>query len=137
MIAAWTVFAWPAALWQASRVHELALVQAGAWIFEADDATGHAAGQTLWADSATEPSIGIAWDWVQLRPGVIALADPLGLVSNLGLQDDQNVALGTATLTVQLNRVVRELPWQAGVLAALENHRAQAAAMAGAGSQAG
>lgn len=72
-------------------------------------------GQTLWADPDGEHAAGVAWDWIELRQGVYALADPLGLVSNLQFVDANGSALTPWETTRRLNELVRSLPWQAEV----------------------
>jgi hypothetical protein len=76
-------------------------------------------GQTLWGDANEAQSAGVAWDWVQLQQGVVAMADPLGLVTNLKLLDDEGEALNNVEAAVQLHQLVYALPWQTEVQRAL------------------
>lgn len=76
-------------------------------------------GQTLWGDERETHSAGVAWDWVRLEQGVVAMADPLGLVTNLRLLDEDGEALTDVEVAVQLHQLVYSLPWQNEVQRAL------------------
>ena len=52
-------------------------------------------------------------------PGVVAMSDPLGLVTNLTLLDDQGEALTNLEVAVRLHQLVHALPWQSEVQRAL------------------
>lgn len=77
-------------------------------------------GQTLWGDPSATQSAGVAWDWVELQQGVVAMADPLGLVTNLKLVDDDGEALTHVATAVHLHQIVHTLPWQSEVRRALD-----------------
>ena len=76
-------------------------------------------GQTLWARTRDESTAGVAWDWVQLHQGVVAMADPMGLVTNLMLLDAHGEPIPTLQATLHLNEIVHALPWQTEVERAL------------------
>ncbi|MEP7300865.1 MAG: hypothetical protein ABI699_04995 [Caldimonas sp.] len=80
-------------------------------------------GQTLWGDASARQSAGVAWDWVEVQTGVVAMADPFGLVTNLKLLDDRGEALTHVEVAVQLNQLVHALPWQSEVRRALHPAR--------------
>ena len=61
----------------------------------------------------------MAWDWVELQEGVVAMADPLGLVANLKLLDAKGEVLSAFEVAVRLNGLVHALPWQSEVQRAL------------------
>jgi hypothetical protein len=115
---AWTLRAWPPLLWQAGQPmrerfrHLHTGVASGAplpW----------PAGRTVWAASAGSGEAGVAWDWVQLTHGVVAMADPLAVVTNLRLVDDSGEELSPRETACFLAELVRELPWQHEVQRAL------------------
>jgi hypothetical protein len=119
MIPAWIVCAWPPVLWQASAALELQMVHLGTRVLTFGDRAGPCSGQTLWGDSSPERSAGVAWDWVQIQQGVVAIADPLGLITNLRLLDAEGEALSTQQMALRLNEMVHALPWQTEVQRAL------------------
>jgi hypothetical protein len=80
---------------------------------------GTTAGQTVWAAHAADGEAGMAWDWVQIAHGVVAMADPMSLVTNLRLVSDQGEVLTPHESARYLNEFVRLLPWQHEVQMAL------------------
>lgn len=119
MTPAWIVYAWPPLLWQASRAPQLQLSHLGTRVLAFGDDASPSRGQTLWGDETESRSAGVAWDWVELREGVVAMADPLGLVTNLRMVDDDGEALTDVQVAVRLHRLVHSLPWQSEVHRAL------------------
>jgi hypothetical protein len=83
------------------------------------DDSNPCSGQTLWGDEGEDRSAGVAWDWVRLLPGVVAMSDPLGLITNLKLLDDEGEALTNIEAAVRLHQLVHALPWQSEVQRAL------------------
>ena len=73
------------------------------------------AGQTLWGGSLDDGDAGVAWDWVQISRGVVALADPMSVVTNLRLVGDEGEVLTALQASRYLNALVHELPWQGEV----------------------
>jgi hypothetical protein len=116
---AWIICAWPPLLWQASRVPHLHLSHLGTRVLNVGDPTNPCTGQTLWGDETEAHAAGVAWDWVRLQPGVVAMSDPLGLVSNLKFLDEHGRALSELQAAVRLHQLVHGLPWQSEVQRAL------------------
>ena len=122
MTPAWIVYAWAPILWQASRAPRLHLVHLGTRVLTTGDADCPCSGQTLWADECEAGAAGVAWDWVELRRGVVAMSDPLGMVTNLRLVDAQGEVLSQTQVAVHLHPLVHALPWQSEVKRALGAH---------------
>lgn len=76
------------------------------------DGNGPAVGQTVWAAHDDDGEAGMAWDWVQISQGVVAMADPMSLVTNLRLIGLQGEVLTAGESARYLNEFVRRLPWQ-------------------------
>ncbi len=76
-------------------------------------------GQTLWAWHGDEGDVGLAWDWIQLTPGVVAMADPMAVVTNLRLLGDEGEVLTASESARHINYIVHGLPWQHEVQLAL------------------
>ncbi len=119
MSPAWIVTAWPPVLWQADAAPSLHLVHLGTQVVTSGERDHPCSGQTLWADPSNDRSAGVAWDWVEVQEGVVAMADPLGLVTNLQFVDARGHALSAYQVAVQLNELVHALPWQCEVQRAL------------------
>ena len=109
---AWIVYAWAPVLWQAGSTPRLHLVHLGTRVLTFGDDEGPSTGQTLWGDDTEKYAAGVAWDWVELRDGVVAMADPLGMVTNLRLIDAHGDVLSQTQVAVHLHQLVHALPWQ-------------------------
>lgn len=119
MTPAWTVYAWAPVLWQAGGAARLRLVHLSTTVLTNSGSDEPCAGQTLWGDRHHDLSAGVAWDWVEVCAGVVAMADPFGMVTNLRLIDAHGEALSQTQATLQLHQIVHALPWQHEVARAL------------------
>ena len=115
MTPAWVVYAWAPVLWQAASAPDLHFVHLGTRVLTLGDNDGPCSGQTLWGDHNETRAAGVAWDWVELRQGVVAMADPLGVVTNLRLLDVKGEELTHAQVALHLHQLVHALPWQTEV----------------------
>ena len=77
-----------------------------------------ARGQVVWACDTTHGPAGLAWDWLALRPRVLAMADPMNIVSNLSFVDAEGRPLSDAQRVIELNNLIARLPWQARIVKA-------------------
>ena len=115
----WSLRAWPPVLWQAEQAGELQLHHLGTRVtFSADQSLGMS-GQTLWGGSSLDGEAGVAWDWIQIAKGVVAMVDPLSLVTNLRLVGTEGEVLTALEAALFLNELVHGLPWQTEVERAL------------------
>ena len=111
----WTVRAWPALLWQVDNLRPLPMRHLGTRVTNPGDQVSRTSGQTIWAALAASGQAGMAWDWIQLAGGVVAMADPLSVVTNLRLVNSDGRALSSLESLRHLNEVVRRLSWQGEV----------------------
>jgi hypothetical protein len=111
----WTLRAWPPLLWQVESLRPLHLRHLGTRITSPGDPVNRPAGQTLWAVPAGDGQAGMAWDWVQLSRGIVTMADPLSVITNISLVGPQGNVLPPLESLRHLNEVVHSLPWQAEV----------------------
>lgn len=123
MTPAWIVCAWPPVLLNAQSAPELHFVHLGTSVLSAGDPDHPCMGQTLWGNPSASSVAGVAWDWVELQHGVFAMADPLGLVTNLRLLGPRGEALSSLQVALYLNELVRTLPWQSEVERALQSEQ--------------
>jgi hypothetical protein len=119
MTPAWVVYAWAPVLWQAARAPQLHLVHLGTRVLTFGDDDGPCSGQTLWGDQSETCAAGVAWDWIEVRHGVVAMSDPLGMITNLRLIDANGEVLSQTQVAVHLHPLVHALPWQSEVQRAL------------------
>jgi hypothetical protein len=94
-------------------------VHLGTRVTYTGDSRVRTAGQTLWGGPLDDGEAGLAWDWVQTTRGVVAMADPMSVVTNLRLVGDEGEVLTSLRASLYLNAMVHELPWQGAVEQAL------------------
>jgi hypothetical protein len=115
----WALRAWPPVLWQARTPARVRFQHLGTRVTAFGDPHGPPAGQTVWAAHADDGEAGMAWDWVQISRGVVAIADPMAVVTNLRLVGEEGEVLTAQESALILNQLVRALPWQCEVQRAL------------------
>ena len=115
----WTVYAWAPVLWQASSSTPLQFMHLSTRVLTRGDANNPSCGQTLWGNASVERATGVAWDWVELPQGVVAMSDPFGMVTNLRLINDYGDVMSASQVAVHLQPLVHALPWQHEVKRAL------------------
>ncbi|NDY92708.1 hypothetical protein [Ideonella livida] len=118
--APWSIYAWPAVFCQADSRQAHRFVHLGTRVVHAGDADRAPFGQTLWGDRTPDSETGLAWDWVQVCSGVVAMADPLSVVTNMRLLSARGRVLTAREAALHLNRLVHQLPWQDEVQLALQ-----------------
>lgn len=83
---------------------------------------GRSSGQTFWAGAGASGEAGIAWDWVEIGPGVVAIADPLSVITNMRVLGREGEVLTAYDAARWLNGLVHALPWQSEVERALATY---------------
>lgn len=81
-----------------------------------------ASGQTLWLGDDGRRRAGVAWDWVSLPAGLVAMVNPMTLISNLQFISPRGDVLAPLESVRQLNEIVHALPWQYEVQRVLATH---------------
>ncbi|CAN5184390.1 hypothetical protein BH11PSE10_BH11PSE10_11750 [soil metagenome] len=76
-------------------------------------------GQTLWLGEDGLGRAGVAWDWISLPAGLVAMVDPMSLITNLQFLSPQGEVLPPLESVRRLNEIVHGLPWQTEVQRAL------------------
>ncbi len=120
-IPAWAVFAWPTVLWQAPHRERRRFLHLGTRVTYTGDPV--CSGQTLWGDPDGEQAAGLAWDWIELAQGVVAMADPMAVITNVRLLGPGGEVLTAVEAAPHLNGLVHALPWQCEVQRALAQLR--------------
>lgn len=88
-----------------------------------DADAGAPQGETVWLGEIEGQRAAMAWEWVEFRAGVVMLADPNSIVTNLRFVDDQQAPVAALSVLVALNRIVHGLPWQQAVCRMLRARR--------------
>jgi len=115
----WMVFAWPPLLCQAGEAPPLRFSHLGTRVLSVGDEGMPSTGQTVWGETTDQRAAGVAWDWVEISGGIVAMADPLGLISNLRFVSEDGEPLAERDAALRLHRMVYALPWQTEVRRAL------------------
>jgi hypothetical protein len=121
MNTSWSIRAWPPLLWQAEGAAHLRFDHIDTQVFPAAG-DSPVCGQTVWRSEAADGEAGVAWDWVMLSSEVVAMADPMCVVTNLRLLGDHGEVLTSWEAARHLSRIVYGLPWQGQVQAAVRRH---------------
>lgn len=79
-------------------------------------------GSTIWLSSdAQARPIALAWDWVEIRDGVVAMVDPMAIISNLECLEDTDQFSALDYKLLSLNQIVYQLDWQSRVCRAIKS----------------
>jgi hypothetical protein len=122
MTPAWIVYAWPRVLCDAQEVPRLQFAHLSTQVLINGEGGQPAMGQTLWQGDDGEALAGVAWDWVSMSAGVVAMVDPMALVTNLQFLNARGEVLAPLESARRLNEIVHTLPWQYEVQRALGYH---------------
>ena len=69
-------------------------------------------GSTVWVGSLDGVYAGLAWEWVELRTGVLMLADPNSIITNIQVVGVGRQAMDALDASVSLNCILHRLSWQ-------------------------
>jgi hypothetical protein len=105
----WSVRAWTPLLWQAKGAAHLRFDHLNTQIFHSGSEDTPVSGQTVWRTDAPDGEVGVAWDWVMLSDDVIAMADPMCVVTSW-------------EAARHLSQIVYGLPWQGVVQREVKRH---------------
>jgi hypothetical protein len=106
-------------LWQAGRESQLRFHHLSTRVTLPGDRMSRTSGQTIWGGHSEDGEAGVAWDWVQISSDVVAMADPMSVVTNLRLVGHEGEVLTALESARFLNEIVHALPWQTEVQRAL------------------
>lgn len=87
----------------------------------------HRRGTVLWGVNDDRIHAGIAWDWLELTPGVIVMADPMKILSNLRVMADDEDGCELDGRLLRFNRALHRMHWQPALRRALPREEALAA----------
>jgi hypothetical protein len=73
-------------------------------------------GQAVWAADHEGLPLGLAWEWAEVREDVVALSDPMNVLSNVRLVSAEGTPLCDSERMVHLNSAIHALDWQAHVV---------------------
>lgn len=115
-IPAWQLISWrpvPVTLREFRRAVARMRPMGGAAWPGSEGRAGCRQGQALWAADHGGLPVGLAWEWSEVRDDVVALCDPMNVLSNVRLVDGAGQVLPASERMVHLNSAVHALGWQA------------------------
>lgn len=121
-MSAWTIKAWPAVLSPEAAFSDACFRHWSTDVLDPSAKPGKRCGQTVWV-SKSSPAIGLAWDWAEVLPWIVVLADPMNILTNARLERARNEPLDAGALIVSVNDVVNRLAWQKTVRRHLSDTR--------------
>ncbi|MBV8500163.1 MAG: hypothetical protein JO006_00420 [Paucibacter sp.] len=117
---AWIVYAWPRVLCETHQLPQWQFTHLSTQVLMYGDAEHPALGQTVWQrEDELGRAVGVAWDWMGMPEGIVAMVDPLCLITNLQFVSVDGEVLAPLESVRQLNEIVHALPWQDEVQRAL------------------
>jgi hypothetical protein len=120
----WTVGAWPPVLWQPDTDSRLHFVHLGTHVSTRINSDWPCMGQTVWGGRAADSAAGVSWDWIEVAEGIVAIADPMMMITNLRVLGREGEVLTAHEAAPHLNGIVHRLPWQVEVRRVLEQMHA-------------
>lgn len=57
----------------------------------------------------------MAWDWIEIACGVVAMVNPMQVLTNMQLVNTEGAVLADSEAALHFNQFVHRLPWQAEV----------------------
>lgn len=87
------------------------------------DSQGCARGFTLWSTDLVGNPVFMAFDWVELRPGVPILTDPNAVLTNLCILDDAQQQESKLRQVAHVNVLVYKTRWQEAAVEAVAAYR--------------
>lgn len=110
----WTLISWPKVWFPLEQHRNIATqIQHLSTSVNADkNDDGCVCGQVLFGLQSATEMFGVAWDWVAIGGRILAISDPMAIVSNVYFVGDNGVMLQESARLVQLNNVINHLPWQ-------------------------
>lgn len=116
------LYSWPPVFWRASSNRRPRFRHLATRVTSAGEAPGHLSGHTVWGRFCGGGDAGLAWDWVEIGKGVVAMVDPMRVVTNMQLVNVDGGLLTAADAALHINQFVRRLPWQEEVRRLLQTY---------------
>jgi hypothetical protein len=117
----WSLYTWPPVFWQANLRRRPRFVHLATRVTGGQGASKGRFGNTIWEGISNDGDAGFGWDWIEIGDGVVAMSDPMALVTNLQILSESGEVLPSSTAAVHFNQFVRRIPWQEEVFRLLRS----------------
>lgn len=120
----WNTLALPDVAWPQRRSLPARFRHLHTTVEPMEDTVAQEIGYTAWQSVDGGHPVRLGWDWALIDGGVVVVANPMSIHSNLRFTDDSGGPLMECRAVVQLHAIVHALPWQAAILKTLDHWRA-------------
>lgn len=108
----WALGSWPPVFWQANSRRRLRFVHLATRVTTGKCTRQPCCGQTIWVGSSTDCDARLAWDWIEIDRGIVAMVDPMAVLTNMHVVNLEGNILPAVEAALYINQFVRRLPWQ-------------------------
>jgi hypothetical protein len=109
-IPAWQIVTWPPVAITVSELKRLRGFNPLGWSSRIGE-DGRLLGNVLWVSDEAPRRVGLAWEWCESAPNVFVMSDPMTVLSNVKLTDDDGEA-SEFKRVLYLNNAIYKFPWQ-------------------------
>lgn len=88
-----------------------------------DDADEYQRGHVIWGTMNGQSPMAICWEWAEVRLGVVAIFNPMNVLSNVRLLAEDGRPFTHGQTVLAFNTVVHGVNWQRGVCEELRFRR--------------
>lgn len=110
-MSAWKILSLPPVLWQ-SPWPDVVMHHLDTAIDETSIKGSYARGQSTWFLESPDGIGAVGWEWERFHRGVVALSDPMNIVSNLRIVDETQCPVNDSRRALVLNALVHGVDWQ-------------------------
>lgn len=112
---------WPTVFWRTSSKRCPTFKHLATRVTIARNRQGPCSGHTIWRGRSADGDAGLAWDWIEIARGVVAMVDPMQVATNLQLLNIHGHVLASSEAALHYNQFVCRLPWQEEVRRLIQN----------------
>lgn len=106
------LYAWPTVFWRTNSRRRPTFKHLATRVTSARRGAEPCTGHTIWRGLSGEEPAGLAWDWIEIASGVVAMVDPMRVLTNLQLVNMHGHVLCESEAALHFNQFVHRLPWQ-------------------------
>ena len=114
-------YSWPTVFWRTSSKRCPAFRHLATRVTVARDRHSACSGHTIWRVRSDDGDAGLAWDWIEIANGVVAMVDPMQVSTNLQLVNAKGKLLSASEAALHYNQYVHRLRWQEKIRRLLQN----------------
>lgn len=104
--------AWPTVFWRTNSGRRPTFKHLATRVTSPRGECEPCAGHTIWRALAEGDPAALAWDWIEIASGVVAMVDPMRVSTNMRIVNIHGDVLNSSEAALHFNQFVRRLPWQ-------------------------